>query len=333
MGLAKFLSIVGDIKNAYSKSNKELNDRMEFEQREKDEINNLLDKFETPLGIHVSIGGSIDRAVDNAVARGCTAFQIYTRNPRSWAAKPLSSKEVASFKEKLVASKIDRYATVGEMPRLPNLSSPEDDPFLKSLNSLIGEIKRCSNLGIPYLITQLGNHKGAGEKLGIERAIKALTKAAQDTPDDVMILLQNSPGWKNSVGFNFEQLSSTFSQLKPMNRFGLCLDTCHAFTAGYDLRTEKDVANTIEKFDKTLGLEHLKILHLNDSKGEIGCNVDRHEHIGLGKIGEEGLRHVIKFASSKKIPIILETPIDERRGDIGNLKKVMELSNSKSHLS
>jgi len=278
------------------------------------------------VGVHVSIAGSVDRAVDNAVIRGCSAFQIYTRNPRAWSAKPLSSKEITSFKEKLATSKIDRYATVGEMPFLPNLSSPDDDPFTKSLNVFIEEIKKCSKLGIPYLITQLGNHKGTGDKIGIERAVKALTKVTQDTPDDVMILLQNSPGRENSMGLNFEQIASIFSQLKPMNRFGLCLDTCHAFTVGYDLRTEKDVANTLEKFDKALGLEHLKILHLNDSKAELGSCIDRHEHIGLGEIGETGLTHVIKFANSKKIPIILETPIDDRRDDIGNIKKVMELA-------
>src|SRR5713226_9617869 len=116
------------------------------------------------VGMHVSIAGSIDRAVDNAQTLGCTAFQIFTRNPRGWAAKPLSSKDATSFKEKLAASKIDRLATVAHMPYLPNLSSPEDDPFAKSLDSLIHEIKRCNKLGIPYLVAHLGSHKGTGDK-------------------------------------------------------------------------------------------------------------------------------------------------------------------------
>src|SRR5713226_3213081 len=278
------------------------------------------------VGLHVSIAGSIDRAVDNAVAMGCTAFQIFTRNPRGWAAKPLSSKDVTSFKEKLEASKIDRYATVAHMPYLPNLSSPEEDPFAKSLNSLVDEIKRCTKLGIPFIVAHLGSHKGAGDKKGIEKLVKAFTEAVHDTPDDVMILLENTAGQKNSVGSDFEQLASILFELKPAKRFGVCFDTCHAFAAGYDLRTEKAASLTLEKFEKAIGFEHLKIVHLNDSKGEIGCNIDRHEHIGLGQIGEIGLAHIIKFANSKNIPIILETPIDEKRDGLGNMEKVKELA-------
>lgn len=276
--------------------------------------------------MHVSISGSIDRSVDNAVATGCSAFQIFTRNPRGWAAKPLSGKDVTSFKEKLEASKIDKLATVAHMPYLPNLSTPEDDPFVKSLDSLIDEVKRCSKLEIPYIVAHLGSHKGSGDKSGIERLVKAFTKAAKETKDDVTILLENTAGQKNSVGSDFEQLASILFQLKPEKRFGICLDTCHAFAAGYDLRTEKTASLALQKFGKAVGFEQLKIIHLNDSKGEIGCNIDRHEHIGLGQIGEMGLGHVVKFANSKKIPIILETPIDERRDDLGNIKKVKELA-------
>jgi deoxyribonuclease IV len=278
------------------------------------------------VGLHVSIAGSIDRAVDNAVTMGCTAFQIFTRNPRGWQAKPLGTTEINNFKEKLVESKIERFATVAHMPYLPNLSSPEDDLFTKSLNSLIDEAKRCSKLGIPYLVAHLGSHRGAGDVKGIEKLVKAFTKAAANTPDDVMILLENTAGQKNSVGSDFQQLAMILFQLKPSKRFGICFDTCHAFAAGYDLRTEKSTSHTLEKFDDAIGFEQLKILHLNDSKGELGCNIDRHEHIGLGQIGEKGLAYAIKFMSSKKIPIILETPIDERRDDIGNLKKVKELA-------
>ncbi|TLX66016.1 MAG: deoxyribonuclease IV [Thaumarchaeota archaeon] len=278
------------------------------------------------VGLHVSIAGSIDRSVDNAVAMGCSAFQIFTRNPRGWAAKPLTSEDITSFKEKLAASKIDRLATVSHMPYLPNLSSPEEDPFAKSLDSLIDEIKRCNKLGIPYIVAHLGSHKGTGDKKGIEKLVKAFTKAVKETSSDVTILLENTSGQKNSVGSDFEQLASILFQLKPAKRFGVCLDTCHAFAAGYDLRTEKTAALTLEKFEKAIGFEHLKIVHLNDSRGEIGCNIDRHEHIGLGQIGEIGLAHFIKFANSKEIPIILETPIDERRDDLGNMKKVKELA-------
>ncbi|WP_166285613.1 TIM barrel protein, partial [Candidatus Nitrosotalea sp. FS] len=137
------------------------------------------------VGLHVSIAGSIDKAVDNAVATECSAFQIFTRNPRGWAAKPLTSSDATNFKEKLAKTKIDRFATVAHMPYLPNLSSPEDDPFARSLDSLIDEAKRCSKLGIPYLVAHLGSHKGKGDEKGIEMLVKAFTKAAKDTSDDV----------------------------------------------------------------------------------------------------------------------------------------------------
>ncbi len=230
------------------------------------------------VGMHVSIAGSIDKAVDNALTLGCTAFQIFTRNPRGWNAKPLSNTDVTNYKEKLASSKIDRFATVAHMPYLPNLSSPEDDPFAKSVSSLVEEIKRCSKLGVPFLVAHLGSHKGSGDQKGIEKLVKAFTKAAEDSPSDVMILLEDTAGQKNSVGSDFEQLASILFQLKPAKRFGVCLDTCHAFAAGYDLRTEKTVKSTLGQFDKFIGTEHLKIVHLNDSKGEIGCTVDRHEH-------------------------------------------------------
>ena len=278
------------------------------------------------VGIHVSIAGSIDRAVDNAVSLGCTAFQIFSRNPRGWAAKPFSKNDISNFKQKASSSNIDGHSITVMMPFLPNLSSPDDDPHKRSVESLILEIKRSSQLGIPYLVTRLGGHKGAGEKLGIERSVNALTKAAHDTPDDVMILLQNSFGYQNSVGSSLEQLGEIFSQLRPANRFGFCLDTAHAFTSGYDFRTGNKVQDFMQKFDGTLGLENLKMIHLNDSKTELGSGVDRHEHIGMGKIGEDGLSFVLKMAKSKEIPVILETPIDDRRDDLGNLKKARELA-------
>jgi deoxyribonuclease-4 len=278
------------------------------------------------VGIHVSISGSIDNSVDNAVAMGCTAFQIFTRNPRGWTAKPLLKKDITNFKKKLIASKIDRFATVAHIPYMPNFSSPEEVSFRRSMNSLIEEAKRCSDLGIPYLVAHIGSHKGVGTKKGIETVIKAFIKAAAETPKDVTILLENNAGHKNSIGSNFEELTSIFFQLKPLDRFGICFDTCHAFSMGYDMRTKKTAASMIEKFTNLIDAEHIKVIHLNDSKGELGCKTDRHEHVGLGQIGDIGLSYVIKFAKSKKIPIILETPIDERRGDVENIKKVKELA-------
>ncbi len=271
------------------------------------------------IGCHVSISGSIDKSVDNAVERNCSAFQIFTRSPRSWHAKDLTKEDIDAFKSKLKSSKIDRFATCAHMPYLPNLATPKNDGFEKSVNTLISEVERCAQLGIPYLVTHLGSHLGTGEEAGIKKLVEGLTKAGQ-TKNDVMILLENTAGQKNSVGSDFKQLGEIFKQLKPGKKFGVCLDTCHAFVAGYDLRTADKVKETFKEFDKHVGIENLKILHLNDARGELGCNLDRHYHLGLGGIGEEGITSVVKFANKKKIPIILETPIDDDRNDFENVK-------------
>ena len=271
------------------------------------------------VGCHVSASGSVDKAIDNAVERNCSAFQIFTRSPRSWHAKDLTKEVIDAFKSKLKDSKIDRFATCAHMPYLPNLATPKDDAFEKSVNTLISEVERCAQLGIPYLVTHLGSHLGTGEEAGIKKLVEGLTKAGQ-TKNDVIILLENTAGQKNSVGSDFKQLGEIFKQLKPGKKFGVCLDTCHAFVAGYDLRTADKVKETFKEFDKHVGIENLKILHLNDARGEIGCNLDRHYHLGLGGIGEEGITSVVKFANKKKIPIILETPIDDDRDDFENVK-------------
>ena len=271
------------------------------------------------IGCHVSISGSIDKSVDNAVERECSAFQIFTRNPRGWHAKELTKENIDNFKSKLKASNIDRFATCAHMPYLPNLASPKDDGFEKSVKTLIDESERCSQLGIPYLVTHLGSHLGTGDEAGIKRLVEGLSKAGK-AKNDVMILLENTAGQKNSVGSNFEQLGEIFKQLKPAKKFGVCIDTCHAFVSGYNLKTKENVKKTFSEFDKHVGIDNLKIIHLNDAKGEIGCNLDRHYHLGLGGIGEEGISSVVKFANKKKIPIILETPIDDDRDDFENVR-------------
>ena len=277
------------------------------------------------IGAHVSISGSLDLAVDNAVERECNAFQIFTRNPRSWFAKDLDPVQVKKFKEKLQKSRIDRMATCAHMPYLPNLSSPDEDGYQKSIKSMTQEIERCHELGIPYLVTHLGSHKGSGEENGIRRLVGALNKVAE-TNADVIILLENTAGQKNSVGSDFTQLEEIFSKCKPSKKFGICLDTCHAFVAGYDLRTKEDVTKAIKKFDDSIGLKNLKILHLNDSKGELNSKRDRHDHIGLGAIGKEGLGEIVKIMNKNNIPIVLETPIDDIRDDFENISKAKSLA-------
>ena len=277
------------------------------------------------VGCHVSIAGSVDRAVDNAVERGCTAFQIFTRNPRSWHAKELTDRDVSAFREKVRRSGIDRAATVAHMPYLPNLATPDAGAFEKSVGAIVGEVGRCDRLGIPYLVTHLGSHLGTGEEAGIARLAGGLERAAEAS-GGVTILLENTAGQKNSVGSDFGQWGEILSRLRPRKRFGVCLDTCHAFAAGYDLRTPEAVRETFARLDRAVGLDRLKVLHLNDSRGELGSNLDRHYHVGLGSIGGAGMGEVARTADARGIPIIMETPIDEVRTDFDNMRAVKELA-------
>lgn len=275
------------------------------------------------VGFHVSIAGGISNSVDNAKKIGCTAFQIFSRNPRGWAAKPLAPDDVQLFKTRLAASGIDRNAVIVHMPYLPNLSGPDGESHKKSVETLAGEMQRCSVLDIPYLVIHLGSHMGKGQASGISQLVKAIETARTMTKDGPVVLLENNAGQKNSVGGNFEELRIILDRLGDKRHYGVCTDTCHLFASGYDLREKADVDRTLEKFDDTVGLKELKFIHLNDSKGALGSNLDRHEHIGLGMIGAEGMGAFLNHKAIRDLPIIMETPIDEKRDDPKNLKVVL----------
>ena len=275
----------------------------------------------------MSISGGISNSVDNAVKIGCSAFQIFTRSPRQWKTKELTSHETNIFKEKLGSSPIGPESVVVHMPYLPNLSAPTSEMYEKSISVLTDEITRCNMLGIPYLVIHLGSHLGQGSKNGINQLVNACTKSLHAYNDldlsrnRVKILLENSAGQKNSIGSQIEEIQSIFNILGK-NDYGLCIDTCHLFAAGYDLSTESGVSALIDNIDSNLGIENIKIIHLNDSKGDLGSNLDRHYHIGLGKIGQSGLRYLVNYKKLTKVPFIMETPIDPVRNDLDNIEFV-----------
>jgi len=275
------------------------------------------------IGFHVSIAGSIDKAVDRAVEKGYNTFQIFTTNPRQWKPKERTLEEARAFTEKVNSNHLK--PVFSHMPYLPNLASPKDDIYAKSIETLISELKRCRRLKIPYLVTHLGSHLGAGMRIGFERITDAVNKAFEVAGEGVMLLLENTAGTRNSMGGSFEDIQHIVEQSSYSEHVGICFDTCHAFAAGYDLRTQKAVEGTIRKLDKTIGFERLKLIHLNDAINDLNSRVDRHEHIGMGKIGEEGFRNVLR-SKLGRLPLILETPKDTRRSDSDNLKKVKELA-------
>jgi deoxyribonuclease-4 len=279
-------------------------------------------------GFHVSIAGGISNSVDNALKSGCNAFQIFSRNPRGWAVKPIEEEEAKRFKAKLAESKIQRNSVCVHMPYLPNLSSPNYALYNKSIDSLADEIKRCSMLGIPYLVIHLGSHLGKGSDNGISQVVKACSfaldyyKSSNQNGNSVTILFENSAGQKNNIGSKFEEIRVILDKLNSAREFGVCLDTCHTFAAGYDLRTEDNVNATIEQFNNIIGLKELKMVHLNDSKDKINSNRDRHEHIGFGNIGIEGFRALLKHKVIMRLPLIMETPDDDKCDD---LKIILDL--------
>ena len=275
------------------------------------------------IGFHVSIQGSVDKAVDRAVELGCNTFQIFTRNPRQWKPKELTAEEIKAFVEKVNSNNME--PVLGHMPYLPNLASPENDVYTKSVETLTSELERCERLEIHYLVTHLGSHLGAGMQTGFKRIIKAIDKAFRVAGEGVMLLLENTAGTKNSMGSSFEDIQNIIEQVCYPRNIGICFDTCHAFAAGYDLRTQKAVEGTVRTLDQTIGCEKVKLVHLNDSVGDLNSHIDRHEHIGMGMIGDEGFRNLLR-SSLGRLPLILETPKDSRRSDAENLAKVLELA-------
>ena len=276
------------------------------------------------VGLHVSISGTIDHAVDRARELGCDTFQIFTRNPRGWKYKKLKGDEVDEFRRKLLLNELAPVAA--HMPYLPNLSSPKKLIYNRSVKSLSAELDRCDALGLQYLVTHLGSHMGAGQDLGLERITGAINVAVAENPSDVMVLLENTAGTKNSMGSSFEDLKRILARVDDKRRVAVCFDTAHAYAAGYDLHSPRGVEETFARFDSILGFNILKVIHLNDSKCGLGSGRDRHEHIGMGYIGEKGFRAFLKHEAVKNLPLIMETPIDERRDELGNLQKVRELS-------
>ena len=277
------------------------------------------------VGLHISIEGEIDRAVDRALERGCNTMQMFTRNPRGWQFKALEPSVVECFRMKLVGSGI--YPVFSHMPYLPNLASPKEEVYALSVKSLKAEVQRCIQLRIPYVVSHMGSDLGFGKVAGLKRIVAAIDSALQESSGETMVLLENTAGTKNSMGSTFEDVKKVLDRTAEQKRVGICLDTCHAYAAGYDIVTPTAIERTLGRFEDVIGIDRLKVIHLNDSVGGLGSHLDRHEHIGLGKIGEDGFRNILR-SPLRQFPLILETPIDERRSDVGNLQKVREFASS-----
>ena len=280
------------------------------------------------LGVHVSIVGGMDKSVDRALDLGCDIFQIFSSNPRSWRSKPISDLERGRFVARLRESGL--HLAIDHMPYLPNLASSKEDVYTKSVHALTTELMRCQILGIPYLVTHLGSHLGMGQKKGLELIGNALETAFSSAENDVVLLLENSAGTKNSMGSTFEDIAAIIeSSNLNRRRLGVCLDTCHLHASGYELRTSAGLETTLDQFQSCIGLERLLLIHLNDSQGVQGSGLDRHEHIGLGEIGIQGFRAILGHPVLQSLPMILETPVNSCRDDRENIAVVRQLASGR----
>ena len=276
------------------------------------------------IGFHVSIKDSLSSAFDGATELGCTTFQIFTRNPRGWKFRPLDEEEVSSFLERRRQTSFK--FVVAHMPYLPNLATPVKALMRKSRSSLGEEVKRCDSLGIDYLVAHIGSHMGKGTMVGVRNVAEACDEALEESTGKTVLLLENMAGQKNCVGARFEELKLILDLVKKRERVGVCLDTCHLVAAGFDMASKEAVEKTMSLFDELVGLKEMKVVHLNDSKGPLAGALDRHEHIGLGQIGREGFRAFLHYDSVTDLPLLMETPVDDRRRDAQNLQTVKRLA-------
>ena len=285
------------------------------------------------IGAHKSIAKSIDLAVDRGVQSTCECLQIFTRPPRRWDGVKLDPVAVQEFLRKSKAA--DYFDTAIHMPYLPNLASPDDTLFNKSVTVLIEELEKMSILNIPYVITHLGSPKDRDEVFAAKRVAEGLDKSLNGVKNknSSMILLENSTAKKKPWGTKIEHFADILGYVSEEKFIGICFDTAHAFASDYDISTSDGLHEVMDRLEDIVGKNKLKIFHINDSKGSLGSGIDHHEHIGKGHIGIECFRELMQSPRFKEYPMILETPKNDEFGDKQNLELLRGLRSNKKNLN
>ena len=266
------------------------------------------------FGAHFSVAGGPLNAVKECVTHGAETVQIFTKNANQWAGKPITDADASVFRAAVAAAGI-RHPTAHDS-YLINLATADDALFEKSVAAFADEIRRADQLGLSYLVTHPGAHVGAGEAAGLARVAVGLDDAlARAAGSRVMVLLETTAGQGTCLGATFEHLATILDSVSDPARFGVCLDTCHVFAAGYDLRTPAGFAAVFAEFDAVVGLDQLKLFHVNDSLKPLGSRVDRHAGIGLGEIGPDAFQHLVTDPRFAHLPMILETPKEDADGN------------------
>jgi deoxyribonuclease-4 len=280
------------------------------------------------LGAHVSIAGGVEKAPERGHELICNTIQIFTKSNVQWAAKPLTARQKADF-----LSNLDRFGiqmAFAHACYLINLCSADAAIRKRSWRGLATEVERCAFLELPYLVVHPGSHGGQGEQVAIEAIVQgtlwAMEKASRMKAGNLpMLLLETTAGQGNGVGWRLEQLAEILTRLNTLP-VGICLDTCHIFAAGYDLRERDAYERTMADFDRCVGLDRIRVFHLNDSLGELGSRRDRHAHIGRGKIGLEGFRLLLNDPRFADRPMVIETPKGRTASlDVANLRRLRRL--------
>lgn len=265
------------------------------------------------LGAHESVAGGLHLAFDRLERVGGEALQIFTRNQRQWNPAPISDRERADFlaaKEKFADIEIASHASY-----LVNLASAKEDLVAKSISGFASELTRCRLLEVPYVVLHPGSHGGDGVEAGLERFVANLDAAIEKETYSGKILIETTAGQGTGLGAMFEELGYIITNSTHADQLGVCVDTCHIFAAGYDIRTEESYKNTMDAFDKAVGVEKISFFHLNDSKNDLGSRVDRHDHIGKGYIGKDGFTHLLNDPVFTHHSMTLETPKDKDLGE------------------
>ncbi|MFH1692192.1 MAG: deoxyribonuclease IV [Candidatus Omnitrophota bacterium] len=282
------------------------------------------------LGVHVSISGKIYESIDRAEALGCTAMQIFSRNPRQWRQHSVTKEDALEFRRRRKASGVKVVAV--HIPYLLNLATTRESLFQKSIEAYVADLKESSLLGADYLVTHMGSFKDSTLALGLSQFVKALNIVFKESKDtaDVKLLLENTAGSGHWLGAVFEHHKYIFENVKESQRLGVCLDTAHAFAAGWNIRNARDFDALLNYIDRCVGKKALRLVHLNDSKSTLCSHADRHTHIGKGHIGIKGFKHIVNHPRLKDMAFVLETPKDEPLDDKMNLDRVRRLVSQKS---
>lgn len=264
------------------------------------------------VGAHVSVSGGVENAPVNAQKIGARAFALFTRNQRQWASKPLTEKSIRLFNENLARSEIRIEHVLPHAGYLINIGSPDKETRRKSLDALFDETYRASQLGIHYLNFHPGSHlKQMSEEECLEVIAEGMNEVLRKT-EGVALLIEGTAGQGSNMGYRFEHLATIIAEVDDKTRVGVCLDTCHTFAAGYDLRSPEAYAESMDEFGKVVGFDYLKGMHLNDSKYDLGTKKDRHDGIGKGFLGLDAFRNVMNDPRLDDIPMILETNDPDR---------------------